>query len=117
MIKLLNEELNSNGYDLILDSRVSEISDVYDFISFIMACEIYYNLELFDDEAEFIEVKDLSFLDIEDLFIFLRDGYATDSIHKLIVDNIDWLSGIRPDYRWHIANRRNDKIDSLFNTI
>lgn len=114
MIKLLNEELNSNGHDLILDSRVSEINDIYDFISFIMACEIYYNIEIFDDEVEFIEVKDLSFLDIEDLFIFLRDGYATDSIHKLVVDNINWLSRIRPDYRWYIANNRNNKIYSLF---
>ena len=113
MIKLLNEELNSNGYDLILDSRVSEITDVFEFISFIMSCEIYYNLEIFDDEAEFIEVKDLSFLDIEDFFIFLRDGYATDSIHKLIVDNINWLSRIRPDYRWYLVNRRNDRIISL----
>ena len=114
MIKILDSELNSNGYDLILNSKVSEINDIYDFISFIMACEIYYNLELFDDEAEFIEVKDLSFLDIEDLFIFLRDGYTTDSIHKLIVNNIDWLSRIRPDYRWYIINNRDSKIDSLF---
>lgn len=112
MIKLLNE-LEPQGYDLNLDSKISEITDIFEFISFIMACEIYYNIEIFDDEAEFIEVKDLSFLDIEDLFIFLRDGYATDSIHKLIFDNINWLSRIRPDYRWYLANRRNDKIDSI----
>ena len=113
MIKLLNE-LEPQGYDLNLDSNISEIDDVVDFITFMMDCETYYNLEIFDDEAEFIEIKDLSFLDIEDLFIFLRDGYATDSIHKLIVDNINWLSRIRPDYRWYLANSRNDKIDSLF---
>lgn len=115
MIKLLDDELNSKGYDFNSHSKISEITDVFEFISFIMACEIYYNLEIFDDEAEFIEVKDLSFLDIEDLFIFLRDGYATDSIHKLIVDNIDWLSRIRPDYRWYLANRRDNRINSIFN--
>lgn len=113
MIEILDKELQ--GYDLNLDSKISEIDDVVDFITFILSCEIYYNLDIFDDEAEFIEVKDLSFLDIEDLFIFLRDGYATDSIHKLIVDNIDWLSKIRPDYRWYLTNRRNDRIDLLFN--
>jgi hypothetical protein len=115
MIKLLDDKLNSKGYDFNSHSKISEITDVFEFISFIMACEIYYNLEIFDDEAEFIEVKDLSFLDIEDLFIFLRDGYATDSIHKLIVDNIDWLSRIRPDYRRYLANRRDDRINSIFN--
>lgn len=113
MIKLL-DDLNNQGYDLNLDSKISEINDVYDFISFIMSCETYYNLEIFDNEAEFIEVKDLSLLDIEDFFIFLRDGYATDSIHRLIVNNIDWLSGIRPDYRWYLANRRDDRINLLF---
>lgn len=112
MLKLL-QVLKDHGYDLDLDSKISDIFDVYDFISFIMDCEIYYNLEIFDDEAEFIEVKDLSFLDIEDFFIFLRDGYTTDSIHKLIVDNIDWLSRIRPDYKWYITNCRDSKIDSL----
>lgn len=111
MIKILEELLI--GYDLNLYSKVSDIDDVFDFISFIMACETYYNLEIYDDEAEFIEFKDLSFLDIEDFFIFLRDGYATESIHKLIVDNIDWLSRIRPDYRWYITNKRNDKLNSL----
>jgi len=115
MIKLLDDKLNSKGYDFNSHSKISEITDVFEFISFIMACEIYYNLEIFDDEAEFIEVKDLSFLDIEDLFIFLRDGYATDSIHKLIVDNIDWLSRIRPDYRWYLVNHRDDRINSIFN--
>lgn len=113
MISLL-ENLNFNGYELNLDSKISDIFDVLDFIQFIMDCEIYYNLEIFDDEAEFIEVKDLSFLDIEDLFIFLRDGYATDSIHKLIVDNIEWLSRIRPDYRWYLVTRRDDRINSIF---
>ena len=113
MIKILEAELNSQGYDLNLDSKISEIDDVVDFITFILSCETYYNIDIFDDEAEFIEVKDLSFLDIEDLFIFLRDGYATDSIHKLIFDNINWLNRIRPDYRWYLANSRNDKIDSI----
>ena len=113
MIKIL--EKNLFDYDLNLDSKVSEINDIYDFISFIMKCETYYNLEIFDAEAEFIEFKDLSFLDIEDFFIFLRDGYATDSIHKLIVNNIDWLNGIRPDYRWYLANLRDNRIDSIFN--
>ena len=112
MIKILEEHLFD--YDLNLDSKVSEINDIYDFISFIMECETYYNLEIFDNEAEFIEVKDLSFLDIEDFFIFLRDGYATESIHKLIINNIDWLSEIRPDYRWYITNNRDSKIDLLF---
>jgi len=113
MIEILDKELQ--GYDLNLDSKISEIYDVVDFITFILSCEIYYNLDIFDEEAEFIEVKDLSFLDIEDFFIFLRDGYATESIHKLIVDNIDWLNRIRPDYRWYMANRRNDRINLLFN--
>jgi hypothetical protein len=113
MIEILDKELQ--GYDLNLDSKISEIYDVVDFITFILSCEIYYNLDIFDEEAEFIEVKDLSFLDIEDFFIFLRDGYATESIHKLIVDNIDWLNRIRPDYRWYLANRRNDRINLLFN--
>jgi hypothetical protein len=115
MIKILEEHLFD--YDLNLDSKVSDIDDVYDFINFIINCEIYYNMEIFDDEAEFIEFNDLSLRNVEDFFIFLRDGYATESIHKLIIDNIDWLSRIRPDYRWYIINNRDSKIDLLFNSI
>jgi hypothetical protein len=115
MIKILDSEFF--GCDFTLDSKISEISDVYEFISFILKCEEYYNLVIFDDEAMFIETNNLSFKDIEDFFIFLRDGYATGSIHNLIIKHIEELSLIRPDYRWYIANRRNDKIDSLFNSI
>lgn len=110
MIRILESE-----YGLEMDSKISEISDPFDMISFLISCEEYYNLEIFDDEAMFIEYKDLSFIDIEDLFIFLRDGYATESIDLLISENIEALSAIRPDYRWHLIERRNSKIDSLLN--
>ena len=80
MIKILDSEFF--GCDFTLDSKISEISDVYEFICFILKCEEYYNLVIFDDEAIFIETNNLSFKDIEDFFIFLRDGYATESIHK-----------------------------------
>ncbi len=110
MIKILESE-----YGLEMDSKISEIYDTFDLISFLLSCEEYYNLEIFDDEAMFIEYKDLSFIDIEDLFIFLRDGYATESIDRLISENIEELSAIRPDYRWHLIERRNSKIDSLLN--
>ena len=114
MIKILDSEFF--GCDFTLDSKISEISDVYEFICFILKCEEYYNLVIFDDEAIFIETNNLSFKDIEDFFIFLRDGYATESIHNLIVKHIEELNLIRPDYRWYIANNRNNKIDSIFNS-
>jgi len=111
MLQILSTELS--GYDFDLNSRISEITEVYDFILFIMACEVYYNFEIFDDEAEFIELNDLTFLEVEDFFIFLRDGWATKYIHQLILNNINWIKKIRPEYEWYLRDLRNSKIDSI----
>ena len=105
--------LEDLGYDLDLDSKLSEIDDVYDFINFIIKCEEYYNFELYDDEAGFIEVKDLTFLQIEDFFIFLRDGYATEFIHNLVVSNINDLRLIRGYYGDYIVKNREIKLNDL----
>lgn len=91
MLSLLNEIQS----DLNLDSKVSDITDGWDFVALILECEKYYNFIIYDDEAMFFEEKNLSFLQIEDFFIFLRDGYATSSITKLIIDNINRLKSCR----------------------
>ena len=84
MLNLLNEIQT----DLTLDSKPSDIHDGWDFVALIIECEKYYNFIIYDDEAMFIEEENLTFREIEDFFIFLRDGYATSSITKLIIDNI-----------------------------
>jgi hypothetical protein len=63
----------------------------------------------------FIEEKNLSFLQIEDFFIFLRDGYATSFINKLIIDNINRLKSCRYEYESYIINNRDNKINDLLN--
>ncbi len=113
MKSILESELFE--YDLDLDSKLSEIDDVYDFINFIIKCEEYYNLVIFDDEAEFIEINDLTFLQIEDFFIFLRDGFATPFIHNLILNNINYLRTIRLEYDNYIVKNRDIKLNDLLN--
>ena len=111
MLKILNEIQP----DLNLDSKVSDIHDGWDFIALILECEKYYNFIIYDDEAMFFEEKNLSFLQIEDFFIFLRDGYETSFITQLIIDNINWLKSHRPEYENHIINNRDNKINDLLN--
>ena len=113
MKSILENELYE--YNLDLDSKLSEIDDVYDFINFIMKCEEYYNFELYDDEAGFLEIKDLTFLQIEDFFIFLRDGFATEFIHNLVVSNLQDLKRIRKYYEDYIVKNRDNKLNNLLN--
>lgn len=111
MLSLLNEIQS----DLTLDSKPSDIHDGWNFVALIIKCEEYYNFIIYDDEAMLFEDKDLTFLQIEDFFIFLRDGYATSFITKLIIDNINWLKSHRPEYENHIINNRDNKINDLLN--
>jgi hypothetical protein len=111
MLSLLNEIQP----DLTLDSKPSDIRDGWDFVALIIECEKYYNFIIYDDEAMFFEEKNLSFLQIEDFFIFLRDGYATSFINKLIIDNINRLKSCRSEYESYIINNRNNKINDLLN--
>jgi hypothetical protein len=112
MIKILNE---FTEYNLNLDSKPSDMTDGLDFVAFILDCEKYYNFEINDDEAIFIETENLTFLQIEDFFIFLRDGYATPFIYNLIVKNINELKSNRPDYEKYIINHRDNKLNDLLN--
>jgi hypothetical protein len=109
MIKILNEIQS----DLTLDSKVSDMYDVWDFVNLILECERYYNFIIYDDEAMFFEEKNLSFLQIEDFFIFLRDGYATSFITQLIIDNINRLKVNRTEYEKYVINNRDNKINDL----
>ena len=109
MLKILNEIQP----DLNLDSKVSDMYDGWDFVALILECEKYYNFIIYDDEAMFIEEQDLSFLQIEDFFIFLRDGYATSFITQLIIDNINRLKSCRSEYESYIINNRDNKINDL----
>jgi hypothetical protein len=111
MLSLLNEIQPG----LNLDSKVSDMYDGWDFVALILECEKYYNFIIYDDEAMLFEDKDLTFLQIEDFFIFLRDGYATSFISKLIIDNINWLRPFRSEYESYIINNRNNKINDLLN--
>ncbi len=110
MLSILNE---FSVYNLNLDCKLSDITDVYDFISFMLKCEEYYNFEIYDNEAIFLETQDITFLQIEDFFIFLRDGFATPFISKLIIDNLNELKQNRPDYEKHIINKRDNIINDL----
>ena len=107
------EILNEIQPDLTLDSKVSDMYDGWDFVALMIECEKYYNFIIYDEEAMLFEEKDLSFLQIEDFFIFLRDGYATSFITKLIIDNINWLKKYRPEYENYIINNRDNKINDL----
>ena len=111
MLKILNEIQP----DLNLDSSPSDIKDAWDLIALILKCEEYYNFEINDSEAIFIETQNIKFGQIEDLFIFLRDGWATPFIHNLIINNINELKGNRPDYEIYIINQRDNKINDLLN--
>jgi hypothetical protein len=111
MLSLLNEIQPG----LNLDSKISDMYDGWDFVALILECERYYNFIIYDEEAMFIEEKNLSFLQIEDFFIFLRDGYATSFINKLIIDNINRLKSCRSEYESYIINNRDNKINDLLN--
>ena len=112
MITILNED-EFQSYNLVLDSHFSEFKDFWDSIYFILRCEEYYNLEIFDSEVIFIESKDLSFKEIEELFLFIRDGFISDFIHQLILNNINDLKSIRSLYSDYITNNREQIISSL----
>lgn len=109
MLSILKE------YNIDLDSKPSNLIDGWDFVSIIIQCENYYNFIIYDDEAMFFEEKDLTFRQIEDFFIFLRDGYATSFINKLIIDNLNRLKVNRTEYESYIINNRNNKINDLLN--
>jgi hypothetical protein len=111
MLNLLNEIQP----DLTLDSKPSDIHDGWDFVALIIECEKYYNFIIYDDEAMFFEEENLTFREIEDFFIFLRDGYATSSITKLIIDNINRLKSCRSEYEKYIINNRDNKINDILN--
>ena len=111
MLKILKEVIPEDN--LNLDSRPSDITDGWDFVTIILKCEEYYNYEINDSEAIFIETQNIKFGQIEDLFIFLRDGWATPFIHNLIINNINELKGNRPDYEKYVINQRDNKINDL----
>ena len=111
MLNLLNEIQP----DLTLDSKPSDMDDGWDFVALIIECEKYYNFIIYDDEAMFFEEENLTFREIEDFFIFLRDGYATSSITKLIIDNINRLKSCRSEYEKYIINNRDNKINDILN--
>jgi acyl carrier protein len=94
MIKILNE---FTEYNLNLDSKPSDMTDGLDFVAFILDCEKYYNFEINDDEAIFIETENLTF------------------IYNLIVKNINELKSNRPDYEKYIINHRDNKLNDLLN--
>lgn len=110
MLNILKEVLPDDNLDL--DSRPLDLNG-FDFVTIIIKCEEYYNFEINDDEAIFIEKENITFGQIEDFFIFLRDGWATPFIHNLIINNINELRVNRPNYEMYIINQRDKKINDL----
>lgn len=111
MLNILNKILPE--YNFGLDSRISDITDSWDYIAFIMECESYYSFEINDDEAIFFEEENLSFKQIEDFLLFLKNGSATPFIHTLITNNINRLKKNRPEYESYIVENRDSKIKKL----
>ena len=85
-------------YNLGLDSKINEITDVYDTVNFFMECEKIYDLQLIDLEAMFFERKKFSFGELHELITFLKDGTDSPFVHKTIKENINELKEIRSIY-------------------
>ncbi len=110
MLNILKEVLPDDNLDL--DSRPLDLNG-FDFVTIIIKCEEYYNFEINDDEVIFIEKENITFGQIEDFFIFLRDGWTTPFIHNLIINNINELKSNRPNYEKYIIDQRDKKINDL----
>jgi hypothetical protein len=102
-----------SNYKLTMNSKVSEITDALDYVSFILECEEYYNFVINDDEAVFFEEENLSLKEIEEFFLFLKNSQTTDFIHGLITNNINRLKSNREEYESYIVDCRDKKIKSL----
>ncbi len=100
-------------YNFGLDSRISDITLGWDYVAFIMECELHHGFEINDDEAIFFEEENLSFQEIEDFFLFLKNGSATPFVHALIANNINRLKKNRPEYESYIVESRDRKIRKL----
>jgi hypothetical protein len=100
-------------YNLGLDSKINEITDVYESSNFIIECEKIYDLQLRDLEAMFFERKNFSFGEIHELITFLKDGTDSPFVHKTIKENINELKEIRSIYGEYIINKRDSFLNEM----
>lgn len=114
MLDILEIE-DFKDYELTIDSRLSDFKDFWDSIYFIIKCEEVYQIQFFDLEVIFMEEKDFSFRNIEDLIKFLKTGETSEFIHNIIVDNISKLKQIREVYLEYVVSKRDEKISSIIN--
>jgi hypothetical protein len=101
------------GYNLDLDSKISDIKDGWDYIYLIISCEEAYDFVLNDSEAMFFESKDFSFSELDEFIVFLKTGVATQRTHNTVLDNINELNDIREIYMEYIIDNRDNKINDL----
>ena len=100
-------------YNLGLDSKINEITDVYESINFIIECENIYDLQLRDLEAMFFERKNFSFGELHEIITFLKDGTDSPFVHKTITENISELKEIRSIYGEYIINKRDSFLNEM----
>ena len=100
-------------YNLGLDSKLNDITDVYESINFIMECEKIYDLQLMDGDAMFFESKNFSFGEIHEFITFLKDGTDSPFVHKTITENISELKEIRSIYGEYIINKRDSFLNEM----
>ena len=111
MLSILNKTLAE--YGLGLESRISDISDVWDYIAFVMECEFHYGFELKDLEAMFFERKDFSFGELHEFMTFLKTGVDSPFVHATIAENISELKEIRSLYEDYIIDKRDSFLDGI----
>ena len=100
-------------YNLGLDSKLNDITDVYESINFIMECEKIYDFQLMAEEAMFFERKNFSFRELHEFITFLKDGTDSPFVHKTITENISELKEIRSIYGEYIINKRDSFLNEM----
>jgi hypothetical protein len=100
-------------YNLGLDSKLNDITDVWDSINFIMECEKIYDFQLMAEEHCFFESKNFSFGEIHEFITFLKDGTDSPFVHKTITENISELKEIRSIYGEYIINKRDSFLNEM----
>ena len=111
MLSILNNILPE--YGLGLESRISEITDGWDYIAFVIECEVHYGFELKDLEAMFFERQDFSFGELHEFMTFLKTGVDSPFVHATIAENISELKEIRSLYEDYIIDKRDSFLSGI----